>query len=221
MSELWTAFHFLRPQWLWFLLAVPLIYLSFRIRDDVRSRWKRYIDPELLDHLIVSRKKLWRSRNPGFWKRYRRTIMLAVLSFLAALIVVWLGWYFLPKIYRRLQVLRERRSRSEVTYFRQFRRSCIHNDSTQSYVWLLKWLEVRHPRTSLQLLLESANDPALSSAVNDLAGALFAKNIAHRQWSGKELAKILSNYRKTYNAALSEHTSPLDLNPTAPIGVAE
>src|ERR1700722_5710526 len=78
MSELWTAFHFLRPQWLWFLLAVSLIFLSFRIRDDVRSRWKRYIDPELLDHLIVSRKKLWRSRNPGFCKRYRRTIMLAV-----------------------------------------------------------------------------------------------------------------------------------------------
>ena len=62
MSEWWTAFHFLRPQWLWLLLAVPAIYLSFRIRDDVRARWKRYIDPELLDHLIVARKQRWRFR---------------------------------------------------------------------------------------------------------------------------------------------------------------
>jgi Ca-activated chloride channel homolog len=62
MSEWWAAFHFLRPQWLWVLLAVPVIYLSFRIRDDVRGRWKRYIDPELLDHLIVARKRRWRFR---------------------------------------------------------------------------------------------------------------------------------------------------------------
>ncbi len=54
--------HFLRPQWLWLLLAVPVIYLSFRIRDDVRARWKRYIDTELLDHLIVARKQRWRFR---------------------------------------------------------------------------------------------------------------------------------------------------------------
>jgi Ca-activated chloride channel homolog len=62
MSEWWASVHFLRPQWLWLLLAVPVIYLSFRIRDDVRSRWKRYIDPELLDHLVVSRKRRWRLR---------------------------------------------------------------------------------------------------------------------------------------------------------------
>jgi Ca-activated chloride channel family protein len=62
MSEWWASEHFLRPQWLWLLLAVPVIYFSFRIRDDVRSRWKRYIDPELLDHLVVSRKRRWRLR---------------------------------------------------------------------------------------------------------------------------------------------------------------
>src|SRR5277367_3691981 len=62
MREWWAALHFLRPHWLWLLLAVPVIYLSFRIRDDVRARWKRYIDPELLDHLIVARKRRWRFR---------------------------------------------------------------------------------------------------------------------------------------------------------------
>jgi Ca-activated chloride channel homolog len=62
MREWWAAFHFLRPHWLWLLVAVPVIYLSFHIRDDVRARWKRYIDSELLDHLIVARKQRWRFR---------------------------------------------------------------------------------------------------------------------------------------------------------------
>ncbi len=62
MKEGWAAFHVLRPQWLWLLLAAPVIYLSFHVRDDVRARWKRYIDPELLDHLIVARKRHWRFR---------------------------------------------------------------------------------------------------------------------------------------------------------------
>jgi Ca-activated chloride channel family protein len=62
MSAWWAAVHFLRPHWLWLLLVVPAIYLSFRFPDDVRARWKRYIDPELLDHLIVARKQRWRFR---------------------------------------------------------------------------------------------------------------------------------------------------------------
>jgi Ca-activated chloride channel homolog len=62
MSVWWAAVHFLRPQWLWLLLAAPVLYLSLRFRDDVRSRWKRYIDPALLEHLIVSRKRRWRLR---------------------------------------------------------------------------------------------------------------------------------------------------------------
>jgi Ca-activated chloride channel homolog len=62
MREWWIALHFLQPRWLWLLLTVPLIYLSFYIRHDVRARWKRYIDPELLDHLIVSPKRRWRIR---------------------------------------------------------------------------------------------------------------------------------------------------------------
>jgi Ca-activated chloride channel homolog len=62
MKSWWDALHFIEPRWLWLLLAVPAIYLSFRIRHDVRARWKRYIDPDLLDHLIVSPKRRWRLR---------------------------------------------------------------------------------------------------------------------------------------------------------------
>jgi Ca-activated chloride channel homolog len=62
MSEWWAAFHFLRPQWLWLLLVVPVIYLAHHFHEDVFARWKRYIDPELLKHLIVSQRKGWRFR---------------------------------------------------------------------------------------------------------------------------------------------------------------
>jgi Ca-activated chloride channel family protein len=83
MSEWWAAFHFLRPQWLWLLLAVPIIYLSFHIRDDVRARWKRYIDPELLDHLIVTRKRRW---------RFRPIHMICLLILLGAIAIAGPTW---------------------------------------------------------------------------------------------------------------------------------
>jgi Ca-activated chloride channel family protein len=62
MSEWWAALHFIRPKLLWLLLAVPIIYLSIYRRDDVRARWRRYIDSELLDHLIVKHRRRWRFR---------------------------------------------------------------------------------------------------------------------------------------------------------------
>ncbi len=62
MKAWWAALHFLSPHWLWLLLVMPVIYLSFHVRDDVRVRWKRYIDSDLLDHLIVTRKRSWRFR---------------------------------------------------------------------------------------------------------------------------------------------------------------
>ena len=61
-AEWWQALHFMRPHWLWMMLAVPVFYLSIAIRDNARSRWKRFIDPGLLDHLIVSRRRRWRFR---------------------------------------------------------------------------------------------------------------------------------------------------------------
>ena len=83
MSEWWAAFHFLRSQWLWLLLAAPLIYFSFHIRDDVRARWNRYIDPELLDRLIVARKRSW---------RFRPIHMVCLLIILGAIAIAGPTW---------------------------------------------------------------------------------------------------------------------------------
>lgn len=83
MSEWWVAFHFLRPQWLWLLLAAAVIHFSFRIRDDVRARWRRYIDSELLDHLIVARKRSW---------RFRPIHMVCLLIILSAVAIAGPKW---------------------------------------------------------------------------------------------------------------------------------
>jgi hypothetical protein len=154
-------------------------------------------------------------RKVNFWKRYRSTAMLTALSFLAVFIVAWIIWRFLPYIDRNVRVWRERHSHSEAAYFHHLRRACIRSDATQSYIWLLKWLAVAHPRTSLQQMLEREDDLTLSSAINDLAAVLFEKNTSDKQWNGKKLAKILSKYRKAHTASPSGRPRLGGLNPTA------
>ncbi|HEX7908747.1 MAG TPA: VWA domain-containing protein [Paraburkholderia sp.] len=48
-----TAFHFLRPAWLWLLIPALLLPFIWLRRNDVRARWRGVIEPGLLDHLIV------------------------------------------------------------------------------------------------------------------------------------------------------------------------
>jgi Ca-activated chloride channel family protein len=90
MSDWWSALsdwlkalHFLRPHWLWLMLAVPVIYLSFTIRDSARARWKRYIEPDLLDHLIVARRRRW---------RFRPIHMISLLILLGAIAIAGPTW---------------------------------------------------------------------------------------------------------------------------------
>ena len=46
------ALHFLRPQWLWGLLALPLLGWAWRRRHAARNPWRGVIDPHLLPHLL-------------------------------------------------------------------------------------------------------------------------------------------------------------------------
>ncbi|CAB3787432.1 hypothetical protein LMG28688_02467 [Paraburkholderia caffeinitolerans] len=48
-----TAFHFLRPLWLWLVLFAALLPIVWRRRHDVRGRWRGIIEPHLLEHLVV------------------------------------------------------------------------------------------------------------------------------------------------------------------------
>ena len=46
------ALHFLRPQWLWGLLALPLLAWAWQRRHAARNPWRGTIDAHLLPHLL-------------------------------------------------------------------------------------------------------------------------------------------------------------------------
>jgi Ca-activated chloride channel family protein len=52
-----SEFHFVRPLWLWSLIPAVLLWWGlWRGRDRVKA-WKRFIDPHLLEHLLVGEKR--------------------------------------------------------------------------------------------------------------------------------------------------------------------
>ncbi|MEO6264579.1 MAG: VWA domain-containing protein, partial [Luteimonas sp.] len=50
-----ASLHWLRPQWLWALLALPLLAWWWRVRRRQRSVWRDVVDPHLLPHLLEGR----------------------------------------------------------------------------------------------------------------------------------------------------------------------
>jgi Ca-activated chloride channel family protein len=57
-----SDFHFLRPEWLWALLAAAGLLWVITRREDLRTRWQHIIAPHLLEHLLVEKKSRWRLR---------------------------------------------------------------------------------------------------------------------------------------------------------------
>ena len=52
MSEWITALHFLRPHWLWALLALPALWALWRVRQRRGNVWQDVVDAHLLPHLL-------------------------------------------------------------------------------------------------------------------------------------------------------------------------
>ncbi len=50
-----ATLHLLRPQWLWALLALPLLFGLWRVRRRRSSVWRENVDAHLLAHLLVER----------------------------------------------------------------------------------------------------------------------------------------------------------------------
>ena len=53
MSAFWSALHFLRPHWLWALLALPMLAWWWRVQRHRMSAWQGHVDAHLLRHLLV------------------------------------------------------------------------------------------------------------------------------------------------------------------------
>ncbi|MBN5028834.1 VWA domain-containing protein [Stenotrophomonas maltophilia] len=50
----WNALHFLRPEWLWALLALPLIIALALYRQRRSDVWRQAVDAHLLPHLLAA-----------------------------------------------------------------------------------------------------------------------------------------------------------------------
>ena len=64
MSEWMTALHFLRPHWLWALLALPALWALWRVRQRRGNVWQGVVDAHLLPHLLERGSKVARG---GLW----------------------------------------------------------------------------------------------------------------------------------------------------------
>ena len=54
LTAFWQALHFLRPQWLWALLAIPLAAVLWRYRLRRGEAWRDSVDAHLLPALLVA-----------------------------------------------------------------------------------------------------------------------------------------------------------------------
>ena len=62
MSEALATLQFLRPAWLWALLALPLLAAGWWWQRRRDSAWRQHVDPHLLPHLleaVPTRRGLW------------------------------------------------------------------------------------------------------------------------------------------------------------------
>lgn len=50
----WNVLHFLRPEWLWALLALPLILALALYRQRRSDAWRQAVDAHLLPHLLAT-----------------------------------------------------------------------------------------------------------------------------------------------------------------------
>jgi Ca-activated chloride channel family protein len=53
MTDWPTSLHWLRPAWLWALLALPLLWAAWNARRKRESIWREVVDPHLLPHLLA------------------------------------------------------------------------------------------------------------------------------------------------------------------------
>jgi len=60
MSMSWNALHFVRPDALWALLALPLLVAVWWLRRRRANVWRQTVDAHLLRHLLVGRdRRAW------------------------------------------------------------------------------------------------------------------------------------------------------------------
>jgi len=132
----------------------------------------------------------------SLWEKYKGLIWRLTPYYIGVLLLLWLGWHFLPGANRTLRIKLIQHKQSERAYFGRLQSACRRNDKKQSYHWLLLWIGKWRPQISLEEYINLCNDKALSTEVNSLGAAIFAKSNAEPRWSGDTLHRLLRKHRK-------------------------
>jgi len=149
----------------------------------------------------------------SFWTRYRIWIRVVAPCSIVALLMCWLGWRYLPRVWRSLLGWRARREHSEPAYFRNLQDACRRNRATEAYACLLKWLTLSYPGATVDEFLNRSADPALEAETNSLGAALFKLNERDSHWSGKRLANLAKQHRAAKKVSATKRSELSNLNP--------
>lgn len=153
-----------------------------------------------------------RPKHVNLWARYKFWIRVIAPCCLAFLFLFWMGWCYLPRIYRRLRAWREQREHSEAAYFRNLQSACRRGHAMQAYQCLLNWITIAHPGVTTHEFLRGLSDPCLASETENLGASLFATG-NRQEWDSKRMAQLLKRHRHTQIASLAKHREIMKLNP--------
>ena len=149
----------------------------------------------------------------SFWVRYRQQLWMGAVWILAVLTLLWLAWRWLPRLYRSAQRWRMRRRELEETYFRAVLKACRENHSKDAYTALLRWLNRRVPRKSLDEAYASGQDADLMREIDRLGILLFTSASGNAPWDGQRLSDLLKAWRRQEEKIHNEKTALVELNP--------
>ena len=97
VSSALNHFHFLRPEWLWALLLLPIAFFVFQRASGESKDWSSYVDPALREHVLEEKLSV-DLRTP--------LILLALSGLLAVLALAGPVWERLPApVFRNLSPL--------------------------------------------------------------------------------------------------------------------
>jgi hypothetical protein len=150
----------------------------------------------------------------SFWRRYRHGIRIGTLSLVGTLLLVWLGWRYLPRMYVGFQQRLESRRNSEEAYFNRLIHACRSNNPAGAYRGLLAWISRSGNGPDLNSFLQRADDEGLKREVEELGRFLYSGSQTGL-WKGERLASLLAAHRHTVRQRGSKayDLAPLNFEP--------
>ena len=182
-------------------VSIPAVHLTVAANPNYVAE----LPPEAAP--IVAAKPVSKS------KLYRRAVLIAMPSCIAAMFFLWAIWHFLPRALHKFAICRKQQRFSESAIFRKLLDACKRNHDWESYTLLLEWLRIAYPGWTIDRVLQQEDNAALSSEIDSLGAAVFAKT-GNANWTGSRLAALLKQQRKATGDQPSRQTHRLPkLNP--------